>query len=141
MCFVKIVSLSTLIRHKLFKLLGSCALIFCMIATEGVLAQVVKSEIEQGAEIAYVHCRRCHVIDEQNLYTGISSTPSFPFLVSYLEDWEERFQSFHVRLPHPSIVRFEGEDYDNASEDLYVPIILKYSDIDLLVAYAQSLKK
>ena len=137
----RFIAITTGIRHKFLKLIWLCVLFCCTATIEGALAQAEQSEIEQGAEIAFIHCRRCHVIDEQNLYDGISSTPSFPLLVNYMEDWEDRFRSFHVRLPHPSIVKFEGEDYENGSEDLYAPLVLKYSDIDLLVAYAQSLKE
>ena len=94
-----------------------------------------------GAELAKAHCARCHVIDTKNVFGGISSSPSFPLLVNGLKDWEERMQSFHVRPPHPSIVRFKGETVDPNVAELRVPVILEYSDIDALVAYVRTLKK
>ena len=87
----KFISIKKGIRHKFLKLIWLCVLFCCTATIESALAQAEQSEIEQGAEIAFIHCRRCHVIDEQNLYDGISSTPSFPLLVNYMEDWEESF--------------------------------------------------
>lgn len=97
--------------------------------------------ITTGAKLAKTHCARCHVIDNKNLFSGISSSPSFPLLINGLADWEDRMLSFHVRPPHPSIVRFKGEPVDPDKAELRVPVILEYSDIDALVAYVRSLKK
>lgn len=97
--------------------------------------------IRKGEDIAVLHCARCHVVGSQNPFGGISSTPSFSLLINGLEDGEERFQSFHNRLPHPSIVRFKGENIDPDKPVATVPIELEYADIDALVAYAKSLRK
>lgn len=97
--------------------------------------------IELGRELANLHCSRCHVVDLSKPFSGISSTPSFSLMVNALDDWEDRFSSFHARLPHPSIVRFEDDEPDPFREDLHPPIVLKYEDIDALVAYARSLLK
>lgn len=94
----------------------------------------------EGAKIAAVHCARCHVIDEVNVFGGISSTPSFPLLVRALVDWEDRFQSFHTRPPHPAVIRFKGEAIPPDKPVSIVPVELNYSDIEAIVAYARSLK-
>ncbi len=96
---------------------------------------------DTGRGLAEKHCARCHVVNDSDLFAGISSTPSFPLLVNHLSDWEERFLSFHTRLPHPSIVQFKGEAIDPDKPVLVVPVELVYSDIDALVAYARTLKK
>ena len=62
-------------------------------------------------------------------------------MVNELSDWEERFSSFHTRLPHPSIVRFKGEPVDPDKPVLTVPVELEYTDIEALVAYARTLIK
>ena len=96
---------------------------------------------ELGRNLSRKHCARCHVIDEKNLFCGISSTPSFSLLVNGLDDWRERFLSFHTRLPHPSVLRFKGEPVDPAVPFATVPMVLEHSDIEALAAYAESLKK
>ncbi len=94
-----------------------------------------------GHDLSQQHCSRCHVVDTKNLFAGISSTPSFPLLVNELDDWEERFLSFHTRLPHPSFIRFKGEEVDPNKPVVFAPFELQYSDIDALVSYAKTLKR
>ncbi len=81
------------------------------------------------------------MVDTVNLFAGISSTPSFPLLVNELADWEERFLSFHTRRPHPSFIRFRGEEIDPNKPVVLAPFELEYSDIDALVSYAKTLKR
>ena len=61
-------------------------------------------------------------------------------MVNELDDWRERFQTFHVRRPHPSVVRIKGFDYPQ-DPPTTVLIFLTIDDIDPLVAYAETLKK
>ncbi len=104
-------------------------------------AQSLSTLEQTGSEVAHEHCSRCHVVDTKNLFSGISSTPSFQLMVNGLDDWQTRFESFHTRLPHPSVVRFKGEPIDPDIPMPTVPVELEYSDIDALVAYARTLKK
>jgi Cytochrome c len=97
--------------------------------------------VDRGREVSVQHCSRCHVIDEENRFKGISSTPSFPLLVNALADWEERFESFQTRLPHPSVIRFKGDPVDESQGVRMVPVEMEYADIKPLVAYARSLKR
>ncbi|MEP1443640.1 MAG: hypothetical protein ABJK39_11590 [Hyphomicrobiales bacterium] len=96
--------------------------------------------IAAGKKTASQHCTRCHVVGDINPKGGISSTPSFQLMVNALSDWRERFQTFHVRRPHPSVVRIEGFDYPQ-DPPTTVLIFLTIDDIDPLVAYAETLKK
>ena len=104
-------------------------------------AEEVPELVRHGRAVAERHCVRCHVIDDENRFSGISSTPSFPLLVNALDDWEERFSSFHTRLPHPSIVRFEGEPVDETRGQPTVPVEIVYDDIAAIVAYVRTLAK
>ena len=67
--------------------------------------------VKAGQKLAEDHCTRCHIVSDINPWGGISSTPSFQLMVNALEDWEDRFETFHVRRPHPAVIRFEGVDY------------------------------
>ena len=112
-----------------------------MLMCGSAVAQDPSQLILTGKLLSEKHCARCHVVDPEKPFTGISSTPSFKLLVTALDDWEDRFSSFHTRLPHQSIVRFEGEETNPEIEDLRPPVEIRYEDIDALVAYARSLLK
>lgn len=114
------------------------ALAFAVSAT--VPAHADEELIASGKKIAAQHCTRCHVVGDLNPFGGISSTPSFQLMVNELEDWRERFETFHVRRPHPSVVRIKGFDYPE-DPPTTVPIFLTIEDIDPLVAFAETLKK
>lgn len=119
----------------------TAAVITLWFLTGNSLAQETSQLVSNGRHLAEQHCSRCHVVDPEKPFTGISSTPSFSLLVNALKDWEDRFSSFHARLPHQSIVRFEDEEANPDVEDLRPPVELKYEDVDALVAYARSLLK
>ncbi|MEM8836997.1 MAG: hypothetical protein AAGE89_02805 [Pseudomonadota bacterium] len=130
------------------RILSKCAPLAPMIAFLAglsVAANVVADEslIKSGRDIAAEHCTRCHIVGDINPRGGISSTPSFQMMVNALEDWQERFESFHARLPHPSVIRLEGsEDKDlDGFPPSIVPITLKHDDVAALTAFAGTLKK
>lgn len=96
--------------------------------------------VEDGRELAVVHCARCHVVDEQNKFSGISSTPSFMLLVDAFDDWRERFETFFVRRPHPAVVRIEGIDPLTDLPPNAAPIEMKLEDVEAILAYAETLR-
>lgn len=100
-----------------------------------------QSLAEKGRALAAEHCVRCHVIDPDNPFTGIGSTPSFQLLVAAFSDWKERFETFYGRLPHPSVIRFEGVAPITEDPPTFKPVELKLEDIDAIVAFAVSLKE
>ena len=118
---------------------------FCLVVlwwpVQPISAKSLNPLQQLGHDLSQQHCSRCHVVDTKNLFAGISSTPSFPLLVNELGDWEERFLSFHTRLPHPSFIRFKGEEIDPNKSVVIAPFELQYSDIDALVSYAKTLKR
>ncbi len=95
---------------------------------------------EKGLALSREHCARCHVVEQSNRFSGISSTPSFPMLVRALKDWRERFETFHARLPHPSVIRIDGVAPPSDSPPTTRLVYLKPEDIDAFVAYAESLQ-
>lgn len=100
-----------------------------------------QSDVERGRAIAKQHCSRCHVVDEATPFTGIASTPSFKLIVTALGDWRERFGTFHTRLPHPSVIRFEGVAPANDLLPTSKTVDMELADIDAIVAFASWLKE
>ena len=100
-----------------------------------------QSLADNGEKLARLHCARCHVVADDNAFSGIGSTPSFRLLVNALSDWRERFETFYTRLPHPAVIRFEGVAPLNEDPPTMRTVDLKLDDIPALVAYAASLKK
>jgi hypothetical protein len=100
-------------------------------------------EIATGRAIAEKHCSRCHVIGDFNKFGGIGSTPSFQLLVNAFDDWQERFETFQARRPHPSFVRVAGFDYPDP--DVFPPnaspVEIELDDIAAVRAFAETLKK
>lgn len=95
--------------------------------------------VERGREVAATQCSRCHVIDNENRMGGISSTASFPMMVNFLADWEERFASFATRNPHPAIVSLDGAPPASPSPTGNAPVSVRSADIAAIVEYARSL--
>ncbi|WP_349360427.1 hypothetical protein [Stappia sp.] len=95
---------------------------------------------ERGKALSRQHCARCHVVAPDDRMTGISSTPSFMILVEALDDWRERFATFHARLPHPAHLRFEGDaERPDTQPATIAEVILRYEDVEAIVAYAERL--
>lgn len=97
--------------------------------------------IEDGRKTAHIHCTRCHVVGDYNPNGGISSTPSFQLLVNALKDFEERFDTFYQRPPHPAVIAIKGikkrDDLPYNAE----PVKLTPRDVENLSAFAKTLKK
>ena len=98
-----------------------------------------ESLVQKGRSLAEEHCARCHVVSEDNPFTGISSTPSFRLLVTALPDWHERFETFYQRRPHPAIIRFRGTSPPTQDEPPSRTVDLMLEDVEAIVAFAESL--
>jgi mono/diheme cytochrome c family protein len=125
---------------------GLATLSLTSLGIVGALATVAESQdatdlIEKGRQLAEEHCIRCHVVKEDNPFSGIGSTPSFRLLVTALPDWLERFETFHARRPHPAIVRFEGIAPPTDNPPANRTVDLRIEDIDAIVAFAISLRQ
>ncbi len=95
--------------------------------------------LERGRELSIKHCASCHVIGDFNKFGGIGSTPSFRVLAS-LKDGAERFQTFHVRRPHNSIVFLPDQKPPTEVPLRSPPIEIDYQDIKDIAAYGMTLR-
>ncbi|MDF3416057.1 hypothetical protein HKX54_16725 [Sulfitobacter sp. M57] len=57
-----------------------------------------------GETVSLERCGRCHVVNDSNRMKAIGSTPSFALLRSF-DDWQERFETFFLRKPHPAFTQ------------------------------------
>lgn len=95
---------------------------------------------QRGEALSRLHCARCHVVTPENRMTGISSTPSFMIMISALDDWHERFETFLARRPHPAHLRFETEPERPAdSPTTLAEVVLTSDDLEAILAYAETL--
>jgi len=103
-------------------------------------AQQDASLAQRGEALSRLHCARCHVVTPENRMTGISSTPSFMIMISALDDWHERFETFLARRPHPAHLRFETEPERPAdSPSTLAEVVLTSDDLEAILAYAETL--
>lgn len=80
------------------------------------------------------------MVEADNRFSGISSTPSFMMMVDHLDDWQDRFATFYARLPHPSVIFIEGIDPPTDQPPSVVPIELSLDDVEAILAYARTLR-
>lgn len=118
------------------------ALVFIggMIACGGSAAAAETSLIQKGLDLSKRHCARCHIVSDKDRFTGISSTPSFKIMIEVLKDWQDRFQTFMARNPHPAHIRLETDDPrpENLPVTTY-EVILSHDDIEAILAYVNSM--
>jgi len=99
------------------------------------------ASIKDGQAFAEQHCTRCHVVGDFNPTGGISSTPSFQLLVNALKDYEERFDTFYARPPHPAVIIVKGiEKLDDLPYNAK-PVEITLDDVENISAFAKTLIK
>lgn len=93
-----------------------------------------------GGELALIHCGRCHVVGAANRMGGLGSTPSFAVLRT-LRDWDERFETFYVRNPHPSFTQIEGitAGFDPGRPPPIVPLAISRDAFDAILAFVAAI--
>lgn len=93
-------------------------------------------DVAEGETLSLSMCGRCHVINEKNRMNGMGATPSFAVLRS-LTDWDDRFQTFHLRNPHPSFTQIEDitDPFDPSLPPPIVPMEMTQADLDAILAY------
>lgn len=107
-----------------------------------ILVRIARAdEISEGKSVAENHCSRCHVIGDFNPNGGISSTPSFQLMVNALNDFEERFDTFYARPPHPAVIIVEGIEKLDELPFNAAPVRVSIKDIKNISAFAKTLKK
>ncbi len=102
---------------------------------------VFEGDVVQGEILAFKNCARCHEIGTRNLMKGIGSTPSFGLLRG-LPDWQERFMTFYLRLPHPSITQIEGitEPFDQARPPTIHPLLLTEAEVEDILTFVATVE-
>jgi mono/diheme cytochrome c family protein len=93
---------------------------------------------ERGAELALVHCGRCHVVDQRNKWGGIGSSPSFRALRGR-ENWLELFSAFHLKNPHPSFTQIEGVTAPFERTPAVAPVEMTVDELDAILAFVSGL--
>ena len=76
------------------------------------------------------------MVNEATRMTSIGSTPSFAVLRG-LANWQERFESFFSRNPHPSFTVLDGvsEPFDETRPPPIVPLELSLAELDAILAF------
>ena len=102
---------------------------------------VLAQSINDGKTFAEQHCTRCHVVGNYNPNGGISSTPSFQLLVNALDDYEERFDTFYARPPHPAVIIVKGIQKLDTLPYTAKPIEITQDEVENIAAFAKTLLK
>ena len=100
-----------------------------------------EGDVSAGAELAALHCGRCHRTSPQGRNIGIGSTPSFMALRA-LADWQERFVVFFALNPHPAFLQVDGisPPFDPERPSPIVPVELTFDEVEAIQAYAASVQ-
>lgn len=99
-------------------------------------APAFEGDAARGADLARIHCRRCHVVSAAGAGGGIGSTPSFGVLRS-LSDWPRRFEAFYVLKPHGAFTQIAGvtEPFDPERPPPIVPLLMTIEDVGAILAF------
>ncbi|HHI81639.1 MAG TPA: hypothetical protein ENJ99_00640, partial [Rhizobiales bacterium] len=116
------------------KIAATTALLAVVLCNTAIAAST--PDIKAGREASQKHCARCHVIGAYNPGDGISTTPSFQLLVNALKDYEDRFNNFYARPPHPAIISVRGIKKINDLPYTSAPIEITREDIKNIAAFA-----
>jgi len=95
----------------------------------------------RGEAFSYTNCGRCHVVGQRNRMKGIGSTPSFRLLRG-LPDWHERFSTFYVRIPHPSMTQVEDITlpFSPSRPPAHYPLRLNQSQLEDILSFVYTLE-
>ncbi|MDW3225421.1 MAG: hypothetical protein R8G34_21450 [Paracoccaceae bacterium] len=89
-----------------------------------------------GEKLSLQMCGRCHVINAKNRMNGMGATPSFAVLRGFA-DWDQRFETFHLRNPHPSFTQIAEvtEPFDPSLPPPIVPMEMTQDDLTAILTY------
>ncbi|WP_386630017.1 hypothetical protein [Sulfitobacter geojensis] len=89
-----------------------------------------------GEAVSLKRCGRCHVINDTNRMKAIGSTPSFALMRGF-PDWQERFETFFLRKPHPAFTQVAEvtEDFADNLPSPIAPIEVTLEEIAAIVGF------
>lgn len=100
-----------------------------------------KAKVPAGLSLSERHCGRCHIVG-QDRFAGISSTPSFKIMIQALDDWQERFDTFMARKPHPAHIRLEGDGpRPDHLPSASVEVVLTLKEIEAILVYVDHMAR
>lgn len=93
-------------------------------------------DANEGEKLSLEMCGRCHVINDKNRMNGMGATPSFAVLRSFA-DWDQRFETFHLRNPHPSFTQITDvtDPFDPSLPSPIVPMEMTQADLTAILTY------
>lgn len=94
----------------------------------------------RGATLSEQMCARCHAVNADGHANAVASTPSFAVLRS-LPDWQDRFEQFYVRKPHPAFTQVAEvtPEFIKERPPTIVPLEMTLDDLDAILAYAAAM--
>ncbi|WP_262386408.1 hypothetical protein [Roseobacter fucihabitans] len=111
---------------------------FSSTVEKAVVVPVVRygGDADEGEKLSLQMCGRCHVINAKNRMNGMGSTPSFAVLRGF-KDWGERFETFHLRNPHPSFTQIADvtDPFDPSLPSPIVPMEMTQADLTAILTY------
>ncbi len=99
--------------RRLPKQIGLCLVLAVLGSLTATAAHA--GERAKGKALAVKLCARCHVIDHENPFGGIGSSPSFPLMAKLADMFRPRIRTFQVRRPH---AQFQWDVNERDIEDL-----------------------
>lgn len=100
----------------------------------------LSGDLVMGESESLSKCGRCHVVNEKNRMNAIGSTPSFALMRNF-PDWQDRFETFFVRKPHPAFTQVEDvtEPFAKHLPSPIAPIEVTLEQIEAITAYVGSI--
>lgn len=124
-----------------FKVDGSAPFAPPQAQVDAPAAVTFTGDARKGRRLAEAQCGRCHVVAPGTRLGGIGSTPSFAVLRT-LPDWEERFQTFYVRPPHPAVTQITGitPPFPVDRPPPIVPVEIAPEGLEAILAYVATIE-
>ena len=124
-----------------FEINGVQAFLVTEASVEEEIDLLFTGDVAAGEQLSLQHCGRCHVINESNKMGGLGSAPAFATLRAN-STWQDRFQTFFVRNPHPSFTQITDvtEPFPPNLPPPIVPVEITLDDLEAILAFVSHMK-
>lgn len=101
---------------------------------------ILSGDIVLGQELSLFHCGRCHVVNNSNRMKAIGSSPSFALMRGFA-DWQERFETFFMRKPHPAFTQITDvtEPFAQHLPSPIAPVEITMTELDAITAFVSTI--